>query len=104
MEAHSQKIYIVFHLTQEMYNKKAISHNAKLQHYQSVTRPKTQYASEFLNLNNKGYTEKLEIQGQRFYIKFTDLLSKKTMSIATVLAHNYIKTAKDFHTFLKNVD
>lgn len=47
-------------LTQKLYAKKCLSRNAKLLHYNTVTKTEVLYAAETLSLKNKGLVEDLE--------------------------------------------
>lgn len=49
--ARARKMELAFQLTKNIYNKKSISINAKLRHYNTVVKPEGLYASECLALN-----------------------------------------------------
>lgn len=61
MEAQINKINLAYKLTMNIYNKKNISINAKLKHYQTVIRPEALYAAETLNLIRTGVIKRLEL-------------------------------------------
>ena len=52
---------LAYKLTMNTYNKKRLSINTKLRHYQTVIRPEALYAAECLNLTNMGMIKKLEL-------------------------------------------
>lgn len=49
--ARARKMEAAFQLTKNLYNKKSLSINAKLQHYNTVIKPECLYASECLSMN-----------------------------------------------------
>ena len=69
LTARINKLHLAYRLTKNIYNKKCLSRNAKLKHYQAVIRPEALYASECLILNRKGLTDKLEIQERKILRK-----------------------------------
>ncbi|KAI5746185.1 hypothetical protein M8J77_000906 [Diaphorina citri] len=56
----SAKMETAFQLTRNFYNKKSISTNAKIRHYQTVIKPESLYASECLSMHTKNQLEELE--------------------------------------------
>ena len=58
--ARARKLDLAYRLTQNRYNKRAISYKAKLRHYSTVVKPEGLYASECLTLNKKGDLQELE--------------------------------------------
>ena len=60
IENRVHKMERAFHMTKNTYNKKSLSWNMKLRHYQSVVRTETLYEAETLNLTRIGDLEKLE--------------------------------------------
>ncbi|KAI5720012.1 hypothetical protein M8J77_000651 [Diaphorina citri] len=54
------KMEVAFQLTKNFYNKKSISINAKIRHYQTVIKPECLYASECLSLHTKNQFEEIE--------------------------------------------
>jgi len=60
---------IAFQLTRNTYNKKTLSWNTKLRHYQTVVRPEALYAAETLKITRTGALEKLEKIERRFIRK-----------------------------------
>lgn len=63
------KLELAYQLTKNTYNKRCLSRNIKMKHYQTVIRPEALYASECLILNRKGLTDKLEIQERKIMRK-----------------------------------
>lgn len=57
--ARTRKMETAFQLTKNTYNKKSISINGKLRHYNTVVKPECLYASECLNMNMKGQMEEV---------------------------------------------
>lgn len=58
--ARARKMELAFQLTKKIYNKKSISINAKLRHYNTVIKPEGLYASECLTLNTARQMEEIE--------------------------------------------
>ncbi|KAI5714466.1 hypothetical protein M8J77_000221 [Diaphorina citri] len=52
-KARMRKMETAFHLTKDVYNKKSLSINAKIRHYNTVIKPECLYASECLTMNTK---------------------------------------------------
>ena len=63
------RLELAYQLTKNTYNKKCLSRNTKMKHYQTVIRPEALYASECLTLNRKGLMEKLEIRERKIMRK-----------------------------------
>lgn len=63
------KLELAYQLTRSTYNKKCLSRNTKMRHYQTVIRPEALYASECLIFNRKGLTGKLEIKERKILRK-----------------------------------
>ena len=78
-ETRAHKLNIAYHLTQSLYNKKSISQNAKLRHYQTFIRPEALYAVECPNLNVKGNIKKLEIQERKILRKIFGPIIKSNL-------------------------
>ena len=56
-----RKLEIAYQTSRSIYNKKCLSQNTKLRHYETVLKPVVMYAAETLSLNaNKGLLEELE--------------------------------------------
>ncbi|KAL1460740.1 hypothetical protein WDU94_012692 [Cyamophila willieti] len=55
-----RKMETAFQLTRNTYNKKSLSMNAKLRHYNTVIKPESMYASECLSLNTAKQLQELE--------------------------------------------
>lgn len=60
LESRISKMENAFQKTKNLYNKKSLSRNAKIRHYQTVIRPEALYAAECLSYRNKGNNTKLE--------------------------------------------
>lgn len=60
IETRIHKMERAFYMTKNTYNKKSLSWNTKLRHYQTVVRPEMLYGAETLKLNRTGDLEKLE--------------------------------------------
>lgn len=60
IETRVHKMERMFHMTKNIYNKKSLSWNTKLRHYQTVVRPENLYVAETLKLTRTGHLEKLE--------------------------------------------
>ncbi|XP_025830255.1 uncharacterized protein LOC112905593 [Agrilus planipennis] len=58
--ARTRKMETAFHLTKNVYNKKSISRNTKLKHYDTVIKPEGLYASECLAMNTAKQLDELE--------------------------------------------
>lgn len=56
----SRKMELAYKLTQNRYNKRSVSFQAKIKHYATVIKPEALYGSECLTLNKKGEQEELE--------------------------------------------
>uniref|UniRef100_A0A8D8RIQ9 Craniofacial development protein 2 n=2 Tax=Cacopsylla melanoneura TaxID=428564 RepID=A0A8D8RIQ9_9HEMI len=56
----ARKMENAFQLTRNIYNKKSLSINAKLRHYNTVIKPESLYASECLTLNTAKQLEEIE--------------------------------------------
>ncbi|KAL1451182.1 hypothetical protein WDU94_003467 [Cyamophila willieti] len=56
----ARKMETAFQLTRNIYNKKSLSINAKLRHYNTVIKPESLYASECLTLNTAKQLEEIE--------------------------------------------
>ena len=68
-ESRIRKMEMAYNLTKAIYNKKSISTNAKLRHYQTVIRPEALYAAECLAMHRKGLTENLEVKERKILRK-----------------------------------
>ena len=55
-----RKLELAYRLTQNTYNKRAISYRAKIRHYNTVIKPEGLYSSECLILNRKKEVKELE--------------------------------------------
>ena len=76
IESRIQKMERAFCMTKNTYNKKTLSWNTKLRHYQTVVRPETLYAAETLKLTRMGDLEKLEKVERRILRKILGPLQK----------------------------
>lgn len=94
METRIQKLNIALHLTRGIYNKKCISQNAKLRHYQTVIRPEALYAAECLNLNNKGSIQKLEVEERKILRKI----------YGPIVKENYVRHNRPNSELYKNCE
>ena len=56
-------------LTRNIYNKKNISRQAKIRHYQTVIRPEVLYAAECLTMTSRAYLDKIEITERKIIRK-----------------------------------
>lgn len=68
-KARARKLDLAYRLTQNRYNKRAISYKAKLRHYSTVVKPEGLYASECLTLNKKGELKELELKERKILRK-----------------------------------
>lgn len=69
MESRRNKVELAFQLTKNTYNKKSLSWNAKIRHYNTVIKPEALYAGETLSMTNQGPIEKLEIKERKILRK-----------------------------------
>ena len=94
MKTRSQKLNLALHLTQGMYNKKSLSRNAKLRHYQTVIRPEALYAVECFNLNNEGTVQRLELQERKILRKI----------YGPIIKENYVRHNRPNSELYKNCE
>lgn len=69
MEARRTKMELAFQKTKNTYNKKTLSWNSKIRHYNTVIKPEALYAAETLVMGRKGQMEKLEIKERKILRK-----------------------------------
>ncbi len=69
MESRRNKVEMAFQLTKNTYNKKSLSWNAKIRHYNTVIKPEALYAAETLAMTNQDPIEKLEIKERKILRK-----------------------------------
>lgn len=97
-----RKIEMAYKLTQSLYNKKSISIQAKIRHYNSVLKPEATYGSECLTMNKKGELRDLEKRERKILRKI--LGPVKNAENTWIKRKNedlFTKTEKITHTMRK---
>lgn len=69
METRRTKMELAFQKTKNTYNKKSLSWNSKIRHYNTVIKPEALYAAETLAMTKKGQMEKLEVKERKILRK-----------------------------------
>ena len=70
--ARAREMELAFQLTKNIYNKKSISINAKLRHYNTVIKPDGLYASECLALNTARQVDEVEKKERKIIRKIPE--------------------------------
>lgn len=112
--ARTRKMETAFQLTKNTYNKKSISINGKLRHYNTVVKPECLYASECLNMNMKGQMEEVakkerkiirRIIGPRYENGIWKLRSNKEVYEKTDKIEDVMRKRRvSFYAHLKRMD
>ena len=74
-------------ITQNLYNKKSLSRNTKIRHYNTVVKPAVLYASETLSLNRKGDLENIKKEERKIIRK---ILGPRKTAEGYRLQHNQV--------------
>ncbi|KAJ8886950.1 hypothetical protein PR048_013164 [Dryococelus australis] len=64
-----KKLELAYRITQNHYNKKAISIRAKIRHYSTVIKPEATYGSECLTMNTEGELREMAVRERKILRK-----------------------------------
>lgn len=101
LDARVAKFEKAYHLTKNTYNKRSVSVNSKIRHYQTVVRPEALYAAECLALRSKKLTTKLEIRERRILRKILGPIFSNNIRKLRPNSELYSHTEKITHSFRK---